>query len=337
LLFFLGLSLAGMFEIGLTVTGAGSGLASRRGYAGSFFTGVLAMVVATPCTAPFMGVAIGFALAQSAGAAFGIFTALALGLAAPYLLLTLNPSWTRLLPRPGAWMEVLKQLSAVPIFATVIWLVWLFAQTAGLNAMLGLLTGFLVLAIAGWILGRWPARRGASVAAFLVIALSVAVPLYVMSVFPPPEAASAETGRVNPGQSGNQEVWQPFSQASLETYRAQGRPVFVDFTAAWCLSCQVNERVVLDRADVRQRLRDSGIVLLRADWTRHDEEIAQALNKLGRSGIPTYALYVPGAPARVLPEVLTPGIVFDALNEAQAQLRQDQSDPQHNGERLPRP
>ena len=153
LLFFLALSLAGMFEIGLTLTSAGSGLASKQGYAGSFFTGVLAMVVATPCTAPFMGAAIGFALAQSAGVTFAIFTALALGLAAPYLLLSFNPAWTRLLPRPGAWMEVLKQATAVPIFATVIWLVWLFAQSAGVNALLGLLGGFLLLAIAGWVLG----------------------------------------------------------------------------------------------------------------------------------------------------------------------------------------
>ncbi|HEY4048723.1 MAG TPA: thioredoxin family protein [Acidobacteriaceae bacterium] len=320
LLFFLGLSLAGMFEIGLTVTSAGSSLAAQRGYAGSFFTGVLAMIVATPCTAPFMGAAIGFALAQSALVAFGVFTALAIGLAAPYLLFTLNPSWTRVLPRPGAWMEIFKQFTAVPIFATVIWLVWLFAQAAGANAMLGLLTAFLVLAVAGWILGRWPARRSASLAALLVIAIAVAVPLYVMRVFMTPERVSASSANAEVSRGGNQDVWQPFSQVALDKYRAQGRPVFVDFTAAWCLSCQVNERVVLDRTDVRQRLRKSGIVLMRADWTRHDEEIAQALNKLGRSGVPTYVLYAPGAPAQVLPEVLTPGIVLSALNELQAKL-----------------
>jgi thiol:disulfide interchange protein/DsbC/DsbD-like thiol-disulfide interchange protein len=318
LLFFLGLSLAGMFEIGLTVTSTGSSLAAQQGYAGSFFTGVLAMIVATPCTAPFMGAAIGFALTQSALVAFGVFTALAIGLAAPYLLFTLNPSWTRVLPRPGAWMEIFKQFTAVPIFATVIWLVWLFAQAAGANAMLGLLSAFLVLAIAGWILGRWPARRSASLAALLVIAIAVAVPVYVIHVFMAPERVSASS--VNASWAGNQDGWQPFSQAALDQYRAQGRPVFVDFTAAWCLSCQVNERVVLDRTDVRQRLRKSGIVLMRADWTRHDEEIAQALNKLGRSGVPTYVLYAPGAPAQVLPEVLTPGIVLSAINQLQARL-----------------
>ena len=311
LLFFLGLSLSGMFEIGLTLTSKGSSLAEQRGYAGSFFTGVLAMVVATPCTAPFMGAAVGFALAEPAAVAFAVFTALALGLAAPYILLTLNPAWTRLLPRPGAWMEILKQATAAPIFMTVIWLVWLFTQAAGVNALAGLLGAFLLLAVAAWILGRWPARRYASFSAALVIALAVLLPLYVLRTFPAPELATVH----GPGaKSASQDRWQPFSVAAVEKYRAQGRPVFVDFTARWCLSCQVNERVVLDRDDVRRRLRDSGIVLLRADWTRHDEEIGQALNKLGRSGIPTYVIYRPREPARILPEVLTPGIVFHALD-----------------------
>jgi thiol:disulfide interchange protein len=306
LLFFLGLSLAGMFEIGLTVTNTGSGLASKHGYAGSFFTGVLAMVVATPCTAPFMGAAIGFALAQSAVVAFAVFTALALGLAAPYLLLTLHPVWMRHLPRPGAWMEVLKQGTSVFIFGTVIWLVWLFASTAGVDALTALLAAFLLLAIAGWILGRWPARRVASAFAASVIILAVVTPLYALWKFP---AADAKTDRALAAG------WQPYSRAALDQYRAEGKPVFVDFTARWCLSCQVNERVVLNRADVRRSLHDSGIVLVRADWTRHDESIASALGELGRSGVPTYVVYFPGRPALILPEVLTPGIVFAALKQ----------------------
>ena len=303
LLFFLGLSLAGMFEIGLTVTNTGSTLAARHGYAGSFFTGVLAMVVATPCTAPFMGAAIGFALAQNAAIAFAVFTALALGLAAPYLLLTFHPLWMRHLPRPGAWMEVLKQATAAPIFATVIWLVWLFASSAGVDALTALLAAFLLLAIAGWILGRWPARRVASAFAVSVIILAIATPLYALWRFP--------TVSTNTAQAG----WQPYSRAAIEQYRAQGRPVFVDFTARWCLSCQVNERAVLNRADVRRRLRDSGIVLVRADWTKHDEDIASALTELGRSGVPTYVFYLPGQPALVLPEVLTPSVVLGPLDQ----------------------
>ncbi len=239
LLFFLGLSLAGMFEIGLTLTSAGGSLASKSGYAGSFFTGILAMVVATPCTAPFMGLAIGFALAQPAAITFLIFTALGLGLAAPYLLLSFNPGWTRLLPRPGAWMEVLKQATAVPIFATVIWLVWLFTQSAGVNALIGLLGAFLLLAVAGWVLGRWPAKRLPTAVAALLLLAAIALPVYAMRKFAPPSIAAARTGSSD---------WQSYSPQLLEQYRAQGRPVFVDFTASWCLSCQVNERVVLERA-----------------------------------------------------------------------------------------
>lgn len=310
LLFFLGLSLAGQFEIGLTLTGAGSGLANRSGYAGSFFTGVLAMVVATPCTAPFMGAAIGFALAQPALVTFAIFTALALGLALPYLLLTLQPAWTRLLPRPGAWMEVLKQATAVPVFATVIWLLWVFAQSAGVNALPGLLAGLLLLAVAGWVLSRWPARRLPAVFAIVIVAFSVAASLYAVRTQAPSATSAAGTGASTP------EGWGAYSSAAVEKYRAAGRPVFVDFTASWCLSCQVNERVVLTRPDVKKRFAESGVVLLRADWTQRDETIAQALNELGRSGVPTYALYPadPGAPAAVLPEVLTPAILFHALD-----------------------
>ena len=306
LLFFLGLSLAGMFEIGLTVTNTGSSLAARHGYAGSFFTGVLAMVVATPCTAPFMGAAIGFALAQSAAVSFAVFTALALGLAAPYVLLTLNPGWMRFLPRPGAWMEVLKQATAAPIFGTVIWLVWLFASAAGVDALAALLVAFLLVAIAGWILGRWPAKRVSSAFALTVIALAVVTPLYALWKFP---AAATTTS----AQAG----WEPYSRQAIDQYRAQGRPVFVDFTARWCLSCQVNERAVLDSNEVSRRLHDSGIVLMRADWTRHDEGIGSALSELGRSGVPTYAFYLPGQRPMVLPEVLTPGVVLGALDQIQ--------------------
>jgi len=310
LLFFLGLSLAGMFEIGLTLTSAGSTLASKQGYAGSFFTGVLAMVVATPCTAPFMGAAVGFALAQSAGITFAVFTALGLGLAAPYLLLSFKPGWTRLLPRPGAWMEVLKQATAVPIFATVIWMVWLFAQGAGVDALLGLMGGFLLLAIAGWVMGRWPAKRAPSLIAALLVAAAIALPIYALRKFAAPVANAATVG---PSST----MWEPFTPKLVADYRAAGRPVFVDFTASWCLSCQVNERVVLGRADVQERLRASGVALVKADWTRHDDTIAQALADLGRSGVPTYAIYGGGAEGapNVLPEVLTPSILFDALDQ----------------------
>lgn len=310
LLFFLGLALAGQFEIGLSLTSAGGSLAQKHGYAGSFFTGVLAMVVATPCTAPFMGAAIGYALAHSAAVSFAVFTALGLGLALPYLALAYQPAWTRLLPKPGAWMEVLKQAVSVPIFATVIWLVWVFTQIAGTNALIGLLAAFLLLAIAGWVLGRWPGRTVAAGVAILVVAAAVAVPVWAVrnlgSAGPAHPTADSRAG------SG----WQPYSPDLVAQLRSQGKPVFVDFTASWCLSCQVNERVILDSASVRQHLHDSGVALVRADWTNQDAEITRALASLGRSGVPTYAIYPadPNASPHVLPEVLTQGIVIDALN-----------------------
>ncbi len=314
LLFFLGLSLAGQFEIGLSLTSTGGALAQRTGYAGSFFTGILATVVATPCTAPLMGAAIGYALAQPAIVSFIIFTALAMGLALPYVLLTLQPAWTRMLPRPGPWMEILKQATAIPIFGTGIWLVWVFAQAAGGNAVIFLLMGFLLTAIAGWALGRWPARTASTLVAILLLIAALWLPIAAARRFRvAPSATSAHvTGSLQ---------WEPYSAQMLAEDRAQGKAVFVDFTAAWCLSCQVNERVVLDREDVQQAFRKSGVVLMRADWTRHDDAITEALAQLGRSGVPAYALYDGEQAPRLLPEVLTPGIVLDALRSVSAHAK----------------
>ena len=306
LLFFLGLSLAGQFEIGLTLTSAGGSLAAKQGYTGSFFTGVLAVIVATPCTAPFMGVALGYALSQTAIVTFAIFTALALGLAAPYLALTLQPAWTHILPRPGAWMEVLKQAVSVPIFGTVIWLAWVLANAYGPALLAALLASFLVLAIAGWFLGRWPANTKATAVAGVLLLVVV-----VFCVIAPKQLAVAN---ISVTSTEGARGWQPWSAEAVTRHQSQGRPVFVDFTASWCLSCQVNERVALSKPDVQKAFADANVVLMRADWTRYDDTITQTLNSFGRSGVPTYALYVPGeSQPRLLPEVLTPGIVTDAL------------------------
>ena len=312
LLFFLGLSLAGQFEIGLLLTSAGGSLAAKQGYAGSFFTGVLAVVVATPCTAPFMGVAVGYALSQPPAITFAVFTALALGLALPYFALTLQPAWNRLLPRPGAWMEILRQAVSVPIFVTVIWLAWVLAQAYGAATLAALLCGFLLLAIAGWFLGRWPAKRWATVvSAVLLIGV---VGMAVLGARAASEnGPNASQGAVS-GSNVAAGAWEPWTADAVSRYQAQGRPVFVDFTASWCLSCQVNERVALQRPEVQQAFQSGNVALLRADWTRHDEAITQALQSLDRSGVPAYALYAPGqAEPTLLPEVLTPGIVTDAL------------------------
>jgi thiol:disulfide interchange protein DsbD len=318
LLFFLGLSLAGQFEIGLSLTSAGGELAQKQGYTGSFFTGVLAVIVATPCTAPFMGAAIGYALAAPAAATFAVFTALALGLAAPYLVLTLQPAWTRVLPRPGAWMEVLRQAVSVPIFGTVIWLAWVIANVYGAEILAGLLVAFLLLAIAGWFLGRWPAKGWSAVLATLLGLCVVGLGLYSGKHLMPPRVLTiSEEALYSPQMSPltRGSVWGAWSAAEVERNLAAGRPVFVDFTAKWCLSCQVNERVALTRPEVERALGEAHVALLKADWTQHDDAISQELEKLGRSGVPVYALYVPGeALPRLLPEALTPGIVLDAIN-----------------------
>ena len=300
LLFFLGLSLAGQFEFGLSLTSAGGGLAQKQGFAGSFFTGVLATVVATPCMGPLMGAAVGFALAQPAWLTFVVFTALGLGLALPYLALSMQPQWTSILPKPGAWMETLKQLSAVPLFGTAIWLTWVYAHLYagdGVDRMTWLLAGFLVLAIAGWVLGRWPAKWASGIAAVLLIAGAIALPLRKPAV---------ETL-----------TWQPYTEASFAAARATGNPVFIDFTAAWCLSCQVNERVVLRSKDVDELLVKDHVVLLKADWTQYDPVITRELAAVGRSGVPTYVIYPPGKVSNpdVLPELLTKDLVLRQLKK----------------------
>jgi thiol:disulfide interchange protein DsbD len=325
LIFLLALSLAGQFEIGLSLTSAGSSLVDRVGegkqsYAGSFFTGVLATVVATPCTAPLMGAAIGFALTQPAAVTFAVFTALALGLAAPYLLLSWQPAWVRVLPRPGAWMEILKQLTAVPLFATAIWLAWVYGQLhagSGVDQMALLLACFLLLAIAGWALGRWPARWASRIAALVLIALGLAIPLsQTRSAGRTGATAQSGTGQTNAAAANGEELgWQPYSQQALDAARASGHPVFLDFTAAWCLSCQFNERAVLRSSDVENALRTHTFVLLKADWTNSDPVITQKLASLGRAGVPTYVVYSADANSApdVLPELLTKGLVLAAI------------------------
>jgi thiol:disulfide interchange protein DsbD len=317
-MFFFALSLAGQFDIGLSLTSLGGSLAEKQGYAGSFFTGVLATVVATPCTAPLMGAAIGFALAQTAAVTFAVFTALALGLALPYLLLSLQPAWARILPRPGAWMEVLKQFTAVPLFATAIWLAWVYGQLFGSGNgvdQLALLLGcFLVLAIAGWVLGRWPAKLYSGAIAALLIVLGLAIPLSQVRAAKRAAAAQAAAAPANPSAT-NEIVWQPYSEPALDAARAAGHPVFIDFTAAWCLSCQVNERVVLKSAEVESALRKGSVVTMKADWTNDDPQITQKLASVGRAGVPTYVVYpaTAGSAADVLPELLTKDLVLKAI------------------------
>lgn len=301
LLFLVGLSLSGLFEIGGSFTGLGSGLAARNGLAGSFFTGVLAAVVATPCTAPFMGAALAFALAQPAAVMVAVFLALGLGLALPFLVLAFWPAAQRWLPRPGAWMDTFKQALAFPMYAAVVWLLWVLAQQAGADGVALALGGLVLMAFGLW----WRHRSGASAVGTGAAVLSVVLALGA-AAWVKPVAADVHAA----GESSTE----AFSPERLAELRTQNKPVFVNLTAAWCISCLVNERVALSRPEVKDAFAKAGVVYLKGDWTREDPTITAVLKAHGRSGVPLYLYYAPGAAeARVLPQILTPGLVAEAV------------------------
>ena len=314
LLFALGLSLSGILTIGTRVTGVGHGLAARPGYRGSFFTGALASVAATPCTAPFMGVAVGYALTQPPGAALIVFEALALGLALPFLGLSLMPAWRRLLPRPGAWMERLKQGLAFPLYASVAWLVWVVSRQTGPDGVALVLLGLLLIGFGAWLhhatrgSSSLPWRRAATGIALGCVAAAIALgPLVTTS----PSASSALGAPAGA-------AWEPFTPERLAALRAQGTPVFVNFTAAWCITCLVNERVALQSHAVTGAFARRGVVHLKADWTSKSPEIAALLASFGRSGVPLYVLYGGGrapAPPRVLPQILSESTLIEAVEK----------------------
>ena len=314
----LGLSLSGVITIGGRIAGLGHAMASRPGYAGSFFTGALATVAATPCTAPFMGVAVGFAVTQPAATAIVVFEALGLGLALPYLLLALVPQWRRLLPKPGAWMERLKQLLAFPLYATVAWLVWVTSQQAGPQGVAVVLAGLVLIAFGAWVYetGRTAKRRWrltATAAAVVMVMASIGLALA-------PDALSPQ--KTTPGAARGGVAWEPFSARRVAELQSQGKPVFVNFTAAWCITCLVNERVALRSPAVTEAFARKGVVYLKADWTKRDPEIARVLDSFGRSGVPLYLLYPPARPGQrtrsepsVLPQILSEGMILEAVDK----------------------
>ncbi len=307
----LGLSLSGVFTLGGSVMGVGQGLAGRDGLAGSFFTGVLATVVATPCTAPFMGTALGFAITQPWPVALSVFLALGLGMALPFLALSFSPALLRRLPRPGLWMERVKQALAFPLYASAAWLVWVLSIQAGPAALATVLTGMIVLAFAAWVYGQTrlsdgPGRTLGTVLALLALGGAVAGATTAAPVVAP-MAGSA------PQNAGNADH-EPWSEARQADLLGQGKPVFINFTAAWCVTCLVNERTSLSTSAVKQALKDKGVTYLKGDWTNRDATIARVLESHGRSGVPLYLLYLPGkAEPLVLPQILTEGTVLDAL------------------------
>ena len=306
-LFAIGLSLSGVFNIGAGLAGVGSGLAGRSGASGDFFTGVLAVVVASPCTAPFMGAALGYAFSASSFVALLVFLALGLGLALPFLLVGFVPALARRLPKPGAWMETLKQFLAFPMYLTAVWLVWVLGNQRGVDAVGWILIGATVLALGLWWWERHRYRGATAVRALgLVVALLALLPLVRIAQLPVPSASAAS----NPA-SGSV----AYSAERLASLRAEGRGVFVDVGADWCVTCKVNEKAVLDNDAFRDLLARSNAVLMTADWTNVDPAITAFLQQYKAVGVPLYVVFRAGesGPGQALPTVLTQAIVEDAF------------------------
>ena len=311
LFFILALNLSGVFEWGAFAQSMTSDLTAKGRYADAFLSGVLASVVATPCTAPFMGAAVGFTLSQSVGISLAVFAMLGLGMALPVVALSLFPALLRKLPKPGAWMETFKQVLAFPLYATVAWLAWVVGAQAGNDAILMLLAGLVLIAMGAWVYGRW-GHSGQLRHPMIATALAFAG---LLVAWPGPQVPGTPgaTAAIAPARAGEL-PWGVWSPETVRELTAAGRPVFVDFTAAWCVTCQVNKRVALHNAAVVKAFAERGVVPLRADWTRQDPRITAALSELGRNAVPVYALYIPGEAApRLLPEVLTPSLVLDEL------------------------
>ena len=312
LFLFMGLSLSGVLELGTRMMGIGSDLSLQAGYRGSFFTGVLASVVASPCTAPFMGAALGFAFTQSVPVALTVFAALGLGMALPFLLISFVPALARLMPKPGKWMLTFKQIMAVPLYGTVLWLLWVLSrQVEGRGVLAVVASAALLAAIAWWnhrqrlVSGQSSRPVKAAMALAMVLALGVLIS---------PWLQTRSGAAVEPGD-GYAEV---YSDARLAALRAEGQPVFVNMTASWCITCLVNERVALSSDTVLDAMTGSGVVYLKGDWTNNDPEITAVLRRYNTSGVPLYLMYPADAsqPARVLPQILTEGIILDAIEGA---------------------
>lgn len=296
----MGLSLSGLIQLGGSVMNTGSGLAEQGGLRGSFFTGVLAVVVASPCTAPFMGTALGFAVSQPPQIGLLVFAALGAGMAAPLLLFSYSGAARKLMPKPGPWMETLKQLLAFPLYATAIWLLWVAGRQTGVNTMAAALSGALILALGLWLwrYGGW--RKGLALACLLIAASLGSW------------RGLDENGGHAAQLTGDKIAW---SEARLEQLRGAGQPVFVDVTADWCITCLANETTVLFTDEMTAAFAAHGVAYMVADWTNYNAEIANFLKQHGRTGIPLYLMYPadPGKQPLILPQLLTKSTVLDAL------------------------
>jgi thiol:disulfide interchange protein DsbD len=309
------LNLSGVFEIGTSAQGLGAGLSTRSEILASVLTGGLAVVVAAPCTAPFMGPALGFALTQTPVVALAVFIALGVGFAAPFTALALSPALTRRLPRPGPWTDGLKKALAFPMYGAAAWLAWVLSQQTGPVGLARLYGAALALALAAWLFGVAQRRRAEGggghrwAAGVAVVSLAAALAVVTLAPFAPP-AVSGPASAPTPGALAST----PYSAEKLAALRAARTPVLINFTAAWCVTCQVNERLAFSSAEVAAAMKRSGATYMVADWTNRDPVIAKALADQGRIGVPLYLYYAPGAAsATVLPQLLTPAILADAL------------------------
>lgn len=314
LMFGLGLSLMGIFEIGNSLMNVAGSAKTGEGLKGSFFSGVLATVLATPCTAPFMGTALGAAITMPAIAALLIFAVLGLGMAIPYIILSSFPALLKKMPKPGAWMETFKQFMAFPLFATAIWLAWVFGQQVGIDGLTNLLIGLLLMSMGIWILNRWKATQISNVSR---IVSRVFVVLLIAGGFFISASSSAQTAQSSASKTDQYGIeWQAYSEDQLDQHLAENNNVFIDFTAAWCITCKANERVVFSSDRVKEKFQDLNFVMMKADWTNRNPEITRALESFGRNGVPLYVIYHEDLDGpMVLPELLTPGIVIDVLDE----------------------
>jgi thiol:disulfide interchange protein len=312
-LFAFGLSLMGVFEFGHSLQTWAGRHGNSQDYSGSFTSGVLATLLSTPCSAPFMGSAVAMALSFSPFAAMAVFTSLGLGVACPYVLLSFFPRLMKFVPRPGNWMVTFKQAMSFPIFATCLWLLWVEGQQTGQSGMLMVLLGLLMLSIGAWILGNWGAMhrslrcRRIGLVTALIMALASG---YVALPISTPAVANASYRSDSNGIS-----WDKFSDAKLTELLNAHRPVIVDFTASWCLTCQMNHKMAYDNAQVISKIKEKGIITLRADWTNQDAEIAKTIQKYGRNSVPLDVFFAPNDPTPVvLPSVLTAQAVLDKIN-----------------------
>lgn len=307
----IGLNLSGLYQLATGLMSIGGAVHPGHGARGSFATGVLAVLVASPCTAPFMGVALGFAIVQPAPVALAVFAALGFGLALPFLIIAYLPALANRLPRPGLWMERFKQWMALPMYLTAAWLIWVFGRQTGIDSMALLVIAAILMATMLWWLGLRQLKPQATIGGGLVTLALMSLSLLAL-------AAALQFAQVPSSLSqkpGPEQNWQPWSTAKLEQLRQNQQPVFVNMTADWCITCLANEKVALDTDATRALFKQHQITYLKGDWTLQDPAITEYLGQFSRNGVPLYVLYWPGHEPHILPQILTPAIVRDRISQ----------------------